>query len=135
MEALRDRILNTDVDCQDQDMRIIIKAQNDLWADGVRAGAILGDAELAESAEETDSDADDEATEATESPDVAAMNGMRSEGPGEYRAGKWGRYVRRPMSTSTSCGGSAGGSLRWGILPRFASASSRAATPSSCPRT
>ena len=32
-------------DCQDEDLRIIVKSQQDLWADGVRAGKILGDAE------------------------------------------------------------------------------------------
>ena len=96
IEALRERILNTDVDCQDQDMRIIIKAQSDLWADGVRAGAILGDADLAQTADDADEEGDDQAAEAAESPDVAAMNGMRKAGPGEYRAGKWGRYVRAP---------------------------------------
>ncbi len=31
-----------------------------------------------------------------ESPEVAAMNGIDGEGTGEYRAGKWGRYVRAP---------------------------------------
>ncbi len=40
LEALRERILDTDADCQNDDLRIIVKAQSDLWADGLRAGAI-----------------------------------------------------------------------------------------------
>ena len=35
-------------------MRIIVKAQSDLWADGVRAGAILGDAVTAENLDEAE---------------------------------------------------------------------------------
>ncbi len=91
IEALRNRVLDADADRQDDDMRIIVKTQGELWADGVRAGAILGNSALAETAEETDGDA-----EPDEAPEVAAMNGIRDEAAGEYRAGKWGRYVRAP---------------------------------------
>ena len=38
VEALRDRILSADADFQDQHLRIIVKREKDLWADGVRAG-------------------------------------------------------------------------------------------------
>ena len=31
---------------EDHDLRIIVKTQSDLWADGVRAGRILGDADV-----------------------------------------------------------------------------------------
>ncbi|MGA2068011.1 MAG: N-6 DNA methylase [Thermoguttaceae bacterium] len=96
LEALRARILNAGADCQDRDLRIIIKTQSDLWADGVRAGAILGDAVATEGANDAENgDADQGAGEA-ESPEVAAMNGIRGEEASGYRAGKWGRYVRAP---------------------------------------
>ncbi|MGA2032709.1 MAG: N-6 DNA methylase [Thermoguttaceae bacterium] len=88
IEALRKRILEAQDDCQDHDLRIIVKAQKDLWADGVRAGRILSDVEVAEPAE------DEEAGE-----DVARDsngNGQFWSGTDIYAAGKWGRYVRAP---------------------------------------
>ncbi len=87
IEALRNQILNTIADCQDQDLRIIVKAQKDLWADGVRAGAILVDVQAAEMPEEGQEE---------ESPEVTAMNSIGRDPNGVYRAGKWGRYVRAP---------------------------------------
>ncbi len=96
IEALRDRILNTNADCQDQDLRIIIKAQSELWADGVRAGAILGDTALVETLDDTEAGDADEDGGAAEPPEVAAMNGINGKMLNEYRAGKWGRYVRAP---------------------------------------
>ena len=38
----------------DDDWRIIVKTQSELWADGVRAGAILGDAAAMEATAESD---------------------------------------------------------------------------------
>jgi methylase of polypeptide subunit release factors len=96
VEALRGRILNAGADCQDRDLRIIIKVQSDLWADGVRAGAILGDAVATDGANEAENGETDEEAGEAESPEVAAMNGMRGEEASGYRAGKWGRYVRAP---------------------------------------
>lgn len=87
IEALRKRILNASADCQHEDLRIIVKAQRELWADGVRAGAILGDVEAAAMPDEAEEE---------ESPEVAAMNCIRTEAAGAYHAGKWGRYVRAP---------------------------------------
>ncbi len=93
-ESLRDRILNAESDYEDESLRIIVKSQRDLWADGVRAGRILSDAErvaAADGDEEDDGDEDDEA----DSPEATLnhINGTISNG---YRAGKWGRYVRAP---------------------------------------
>ena len=42
IEKLRSRILSAKADCEDQDLRIIIKSQQELWQDGVRAGRVLG---------------------------------------------------------------------------------------------
>jgi methylase of polypeptide subunit release factors len=89
VEALRDRILATDADYQDQHLRIIVKAQKDLWADGVRAGRILRDAPVAEIAADDEDEEEADSLGATES-------GMFSPEPGAYLAGKWGRYVRAP---------------------------------------
>ena len=87
IEALRDRILSANADCQDLDLRIIVKSQKELWADGVRAGAIVGDVQAAEMPDEDEDD---------ESPEVAAMNSIGHDPNGVYRAGKWGRYLRAP---------------------------------------
>lgn len=88
IEALRQHILSVNADHQDQDLRIIVKLQSELWADGVRAGAILGDVAETESAEDSE--------EEEESSDAAAMNDIHGEIVNGYRAGKWGRYVRAP---------------------------------------
>ena len=92
VESLRDRILDAETDYQDQDLRIIVKKQADLWADGVRAGRILGHTELVESPDESE---EGESKEETGSPE-AAMNHINGNGTKTYRAGKWGRYVRAP---------------------------------------
>ncbi len=90
MDALRDRILNADSDCQDQDLRVIVKAQSDLWADGVRAGVVLGDADLNPSPDESEGGEIDEEMDSPE----AAMNHINGAVAKTYHAGKWGRYVR-----------------------------------------
>ena len=93
IERLRERILTAEVDCQDQDLRIIIKAQKDLWDDGVRAGRILGDVVIENLDESEDEEAEYKMQEGSE---AAAMNRIRNEGVDVYKAGKWGRYVRAP---------------------------------------
>jgi hypothetical protein len=93
LESLRQRILDARADCQDQDLRIIIKAQQDLWNDGVRAGAILGDMELESLAEEYENG---QAPEGKESQHSAAKDASAAKENGDYHAGKWGRYVRAP---------------------------------------
>ena len=94
IEALRARILGTETDSQHDDLRIIVKAQSELWAEGVQAGRILGTAPVSESPDELDEDDDGEATD--DAPEVAAMNGICEQGEEKYVAGKWGRYVRAP---------------------------------------
>ena len=44
LEDMRDRILGVDADCLDEDFRIIVKTQKDLWKEGVRA-TVLGSSE------------------------------------------------------------------------------------------
>ncbi len=95
IEALRKRILDADADREDEELRIIIKTQSELWADGVRAGVILGDARATEAPDESDEDSEADSDEAeTEEADFAA--GVFGNEPQPYRAGKWGRYVRAP---------------------------------------
>jgi methylase of polypeptide subunit release factors len=94
MEALRDRVCKAKADSQDRDLRIIVKGQRELWADGVRAGRVLGDAELSESADEAEN-GEDGHDEEPPSPE-AAMNHINGTPASIYRAGKWGRYVRAP---------------------------------------
>ncbi len=90
-DALRDRILRTTADVQEPDLRIIVKSQRELWAEGVRAGAVLG----ADAATQGPGDDDDEEEE-EETPEAAAMNSISRDPNGHYRAGKWGRYLRAP---------------------------------------
>jgi hypothetical protein len=92
LERLRDRILAATVDEEDDALRIIVKAQRELWGDGVRAGSILRDVSPGEAdAEDADEDGEGPDGEGNGEPkthfDFAA---------GEYVAGKWGRYVRAP---------------------------------------
>jgi methylase of polypeptide subunit release factors/SOS-response transcriptional repressor LexA len=101
-ENLRDRILSADVDCQGEHWRIIVKTQQELWNDGVRAGMILGNAQATESEDESAEDREDEGE--AESKSKGSLEGILD----NYRAGKWGRYVRAP-------------NLYFDIMRRFAS--------------
>jgi methylase of polypeptide subunit release factors len=92
IESLRERILKINVDYQDQDLRIIVKTQQDLWDDGVRAGEILGGVEPDTLAEEYENGDEDERGGTDEAIEIAAPHN----GNGHYHAGKWGRYVRAP---------------------------------------
>ena len=92
VETLRKRVLDADDDCQTEDWRIIVKTQQDLWNDGVRAGHILGDADLEDlAAEYENSDGEEEETNTAE----PTQTPTKKEN-GDYKAGKWGRYVRAP---------------------------------------
>lgn len=93
-ERLRSRILKAETDYEDQDLRIIVKLQKDLWSDGVRAGAVLRDNEDVETSEELE---DGEEVEGkAEISEANAMRRMRRGTSNTYRAGKWGRYIRAP---------------------------------------
>lgn len=94
LEKLRDCILGTEDDFDYGDYRVIVRTQDALWKDGVRAGAILGKGDVTEPAD----DAED--SEESEDESGAAIGGTASAIFGqehdEYHAGKWGRYVRAP---------------------------------------
>lgn len=94
LERLRSRILSAQADYNDEEVRVIIKVQQDLWNDGVRAGTILSGVEaqsLAQEYENGDESVPDEDAQATA--DEAAETPKEN---GDYHAGKWGRYVRAP---------------------------------------
>jgi hypothetical protein len=96
VERLRDRILSATDDTEDDKLRIIVKPQRELWTDGVRAGTILRDVEPA-SGSDDDEGEDDSNTEAESDATGPAEHWSNLDpGPGEYVAGKWGRYVRAP---------------------------------------
>jgi methylase of polypeptide subunit release factors len=94
IENLRKRILKAEDDRQDNDLRIIIKSQKDLWADGVRAGSILGAIEVMDTTDEVE-----EEELANGEKQILDANGQthccRTEQV-SYCAGKWGRYLRAP---------------------------------------
>lgn len=86
VDRLRERIETATGNEADDALRIIVKTQGDLWRDGLRAGRILGHGPAPEPAGEGDGEEDEGQAE------TASILG----GPGTYRAGKWGRYVRAP---------------------------------------
>lgn len=93
VERLRDRILKARADYQDEDLRVVVKVQQDLWNDGVRAGAILRDVEPESLAEEYENS---DKVESDEPEQAAGEVGEAQKENGSYQAGKWGRYVRAP---------------------------------------
>ena len=94
IDRLRNQILKTDADFLDQDLRIIVKTQQDLWADGVRAASILGGSGEIEFSEESEDDTG--ADEDTNKPAGNADKQKSLDWSGVYKAGKWGRYLRAP---------------------------------------
>lgn len=86
VDRLRDAIERTARDVHDDRWRILIKRQEELWAEGVKAGAVLKDTPLDESDDEDDSDAGE----------TVGNGGQLIKVEGEYIAGKWGRYLRAP---------------------------------------
>jgi methylase of polypeptide subunit release factors len=89
VQQLRRKIEETDRTSTDEDMRIIVKPQSELWDAGVRAGQILGSAPLLTSVDDEDGEDDEPEDE---------INGTHVENlpTGPYAAGKWGRFVRAP---------------------------------------
>lgn len=87
------RILSPSTDVMDGDLRLILKRQRDLWEDGVRAGEVLAGAEVDGngSNEDEDESGEDNGNEIENGGHLSAAHVNN-----EYRAGKWGRYVRAP---------------------------------------
>ncbi len=94
VDRLRDEIEAVARPVHDDRWRILLKPQGDLWDDGVRAGRAVGNAP-AEEADEASEDESDAAPDAPDAADAAAQLTLAAE-PGDYVAGKWGRYLRAP---------------------------------------
>jgi methylase of polypeptide subunit release factors len=90
VEKLARRIESAGTDVLDDDMRLILKPQQELWNQGVRAARVLE-----RSSAEVEADDDEDA----DAPSPPVDNGghlSNHHAVSEYRAGKWGRYVRAP---------------------------------------
>ena len=112
VERLRERIERTRSDQSDDQLRIIVKRQGDLWNDGVRAANMLGDASPDEAEPEDNGENGEELQTASGAGvvrETAASYVLNGDGEGSragrrrkpspyaaYRAGKWGRYLRAP---------------------------------------
>ena len=89
LESLRDRILNAVDDCQDNDFRIVVRIQQDLWREGAQAAVWSKRSPVPKKGDNLE-DGGGAPEERFRAPAV---------GRGEtqaYQAGKWGRYVRAP---------------------------------------
>lgn len=89
LRQLREKLENSTTALADEDMRIIVKKQCELWEAGVRAGQILGSAPLLSSNSEEDDDEENGDDESSEAASETLPHGA-------YIAGKWGRFVRAP---------------------------------------
>lgn len=84
-ERLRDCILCATEDTSSDEMRVLVRTQQQLWNEGCRMSGLVGTSEKTEDEEEGEEDPGDES---------ASMHEWRS-GSG-YLGGKWGRYLRAP---------------------------------------
>ncbi len=93
VENLRDRILSATANTQNDDLRIVVKQQQALWDDGVRAGSTLQDATTDDGNDEGNREALDSDTTIADDGDQGPLIHLSA---GDYVAGKWGRYIRAP---------------------------------------
>ena len=89
LEDIRDSILDVNEDCQNENFRIIVKTQKELWSRGVRTTFLLKRSQASKTLEDADSNwvTPEDGLEET----VAGRGAAQT-----YGAGKWGRYVRAP---------------------------------------
>ncbi|MBI4023814.1 MAG: SAM-dependent DNA methyltransferase [Verrucomicrobia bacterium] len=87
VEALRQIILQTAARHSDEQLRIIPVPQAQLWEEGVKAGALLGEGGVDETGEDNEEKDDPPVVK-----EVAAMYQIGQ----DYVAGKWGRFLRAP---------------------------------------
>jgi N-6 DNA Methylase len=93
VDELRERVLGAQSDRDYGDLRVIVRTQDELWRDGLRAGAILRGAQIDDGMDE------DEAGEIAGGgvrPAAEGTSGIFGGDRGAYGGGKWGRYVRAP---------------------------------------
>jgi Eco57I restriction-modification methylase len=104
VDGLRKRIEETTEDCEDESLRVVVKRQQDLWNEGLRAARVLAKGiPIPETGEDEEDEEDEETTE--ESTVAVRADSAKASGKGageqitviqDYAAGKWGRYLRAP---------------------------------------
>jgi hypothetical protein len=94
-ERLRDLVLKTKSDYSNDQLRILVKKQGQLWQEGIALGEMFArqkllaaNATAAAEGDELEEDADDEGT--VEEQEQTELH------EGGYGGGKWGRYLRAP---------------------------------------
>ncbi len=90
IDRLRDRIEAANADFEDDSLRIIVKLQQDLWNEGLRATRILSSAPI------DDDGSDEGASNQSASRANEAAGAIKVSALDDYGAGKWGRYLRAP---------------------------------------
>lgn len=88
-EDLRDVILKTKTDLSNDELRIVVKRQGDLWNEGLSVAEMF--AHQKELSKQSLEDNDDDETTEVHTPAVAPRNDLL-----DYGGGKWGRYLRAP---------------------------------------
>lgn len=97
-ERLRDLILKTKSDQSTDDWRIMLKAQSELWQEGLSVAQMFARQKALAAAQQATADAEDEddLEEAEDSPLVEPGQATLPTSVSEYGGGKWGRYLRAP---------------------------------------
>lgn len=88
-EDLRDLILKTKTDKADENLRILVKRQGDLWNEGLSVAEMF--ARQKELSKQFLEDEDEEETIEIDTPAVSQRNDLL-----DYGGDKWGRYLRAP---------------------------------------
>jgi len=89
VDRVRDAIERTTRNVHTDRWRILVKRQGGLWDDGVRMGGMLTNMDVSEVEDGEEDDAESPAEMAKDAEFATPV-------PGEYAAGKWGRYLRAP---------------------------------------
>lgn len=102
IDRLRQRIDASTRDQEDDSLRVIVKRQQDLWNEGVRALKSLPDAAATEHADGDEGNGKGGDAMKAESEERSELRAINGGGEGQlgpistYVAGKWGRYLRAP---------------------------------------
>ena len=95
IDKLRERILGVTKNYQDKDLRIIVKKQKELWADGIGASSIFSGSPSIGISDEADEDERSNRKPRKKTKTVMSA-AIPEKTPGRYCARKWGRYLRAP---------------------------------------
>jgi hypothetical protein len=95
-EKFRDLILKSKSDRSNDQLRIMLKRQEDLWQEGLSIAEMFAKHKGIEVAA-ADDDVEEEAEENREETELTTTENLTlSERTGDYGGGKWGRYLRAP---------------------------------------